>query len=110
MTTTNKPNRRIHLRWIFLGVYLALGGVLFLSCFLSIGHSPYCEYTYYALLPAGLGVSALLGTLPLNLIPDGPVRTVTEILLVLIPFLATCGQYFLLGWLVDRTLDRRSRA
>jgi hypothetical protein len=112
VTKMTKPEdsvhkQRIRLRWIFLLLYLVIGGVLIGNCFLHLGHSPSCEYAYYALLPAGFVIAALWGVITHSgLIPRGPIWTTLEIVFLPIPFLATCAQYYFLGVLLDKLLER----
>jgi hypothetical protein len=66
-----RPNRPIQLRWILLLVYIVVGGVLLGQCVLHIGHSPYCQYAFYLMLPAGPASAALLNALiPWSVIPQ----------------------------------------
>jgi hypothetical protein len=109
MLESSRTKKRIRLRWIFLLLYIVIGGGLVGNCFLHMGHSDYCKYAYYALLPAGFLSAAVLSFLPPDLFSDGPIGTVTGILLLPIPFLATCAQYYLLGFLLDKPIERGAK-
>ena len=87
-------------------VYAAIGGVLFGNCLLHLGHSPYCQYAFYSMLPAGLASAAVLNALiPWSVSPRGPLWSGIEIIIVPIPFLATCAQYYLVGLLLDKLVE-----
>ena len=97
----------IRLRWILVVIYVVIGGVLFGTCFLHMGHSPSCEYAYYALIPAGYASVWLLNAfIPRSIISSGPLLTAIEIMLIPIPFLASCAQYYLVGWILDKLVER----
>lgn len=104
------PKHSIRLRWIFLLVYVVVGGVLVGNCLLHLGHSPYCRYALYSMLPAGLAAGTLLNAvIPWSVIPQGLVRSSIEIILVPVPFLASCCQYYLVGFLLDKLVEYRQR-
>ena len=67
--------------------------------------------SYYSLLPAGY-VAALLMALvvPLQAIPQGSIGgQAFETLLLPIPFLAACAQYYFLGWMLDKLIQRKGK-
>lgn len=87
-------------------IYVVVGGVLLGNCILHMGHSLYCRYAFYSLMPAGTASGMLLKILiPSDSIPRGPLWTGLEIIALPIPFLATCAQYYLLGLLLDRLVE-----
>jgi len=96
-------------RIILPTVYLVIGGVLFADCFLHIGHSPWCQYSFYLMLPIGL----ITGFLSHVLVPWGFVRQgsavwlTVEMVLVPLPFCLAIAQYYLVGLLIDKLLSRR---
>jgi hypothetical protein len=84
-------------------VYAVIGGAVIGNCILHLGHSLYCRYAYYFMLPAGLVAVTLLNVLiPWSVIPPGLLRSSLEIILLAVPFLATCAQYYLVGLLLDK--------
>lgn len=106
MPKSSRHKNPIRLRWIFLLVYVVLGGILLGNCILHLGHSPYCRYALYSMLPAGPASVMLLNALiPWSVIPRGPVWTAIEIMLVPVPFLASCAQYYLVGLLLDKLVE-----
>lgn len=87
-------------------VYAVIGGAVIGNCFLRLGHSPYCRYAYYFMLPAGLAAVTLLNALiPWSVIPRGVLWSSIEIILLPVPFLASCLQYYLIGWLLDKLVE-----
>lgn len=99
-----RPKRPIRLRWIFVMIYAVIGGVLFGNCFLHMGHSPYCQYAVYSLMPAGSASAELLNALiPRSL--SSPLVIAVEIILVPIPFIAAGAQYYLAGLLLDKLVE-----
>jgi hypothetical protein len=105
----DKPRRQksIRLRWIVLGLYLVTGGVLVGDCFLHLGHSDSCQYALYALLPAGFVSAGLIYVLiPWSLIPQGSILNALELLILIVPLLASCLQYYLLGVLLEKIVGR----
>jgi phage shock protein PspC (stress-responsive transcriptional regulator) len=82
---------------------------LFVECFLHIGHSPFCQYALYSMFPAGLiGGLASYFLIPWGMVQQGStVWQVLEIVLVPLPFLLACVQYYLIGLIIDKLLRRR---
>src|ERR1700674_3698827 len=101
-----RPKRPIRLRWILLLVYCVLGGALLGNCLLHLGHSPYCTYALFSMRPAGpVSVMVLNALIPWSVIPRGPLWTGLEIVILPIPFLASCAQYYLVGLLLDKLVE-----
>lgn len=82
---------------------------MFAECFLHIGHSPLCQYALYLMFPAVLvGGLASYFLVPWGMVLQGStVWQVLEIVLVPLPFLLACAQYYLIGLLIDKLLRRR---
>src|SRR5437762_937844 len=105
LVSSQRPRFRI----ILPTLYLIIGGALFTDCFLHMGHSKFCEYSLYSMLPAGYVAAVLLSAIvPWAAVgQSSPLWTALEFLSFPIPLLLTCFQYYLLGVLVDRLLSKR---
>jgi|GEM_PF-3886927 len=70
----------------------------------------FCEYSFYSMLPAGLigpALSYLLG--PDRISHNGFLVWLVEFSQVPLPFLLSSLQYYLIGLLLDKLLEYRSR-
>ena len=100
--------KRLRFRIILPVIYFIVAGFLFAVCVLYMGHSRFCQYAFYSMLPAGLIGSALHYLLgPDRIGPHGFLVWLLEITQVPLPFLLTCLQYYLIGLLIDRLLGHR---
>ena len=103
-------SKRPRFRIILPVIYFIVAGFLFAVCILYMGHSRFCQYAFYSMLPAGLigsALSYLLG--PERIAQHGFLVWLLEITQVPLPFLLTCLQYYLIGLLIDRLLGYRPR-
>ena len=100
--------RQPRFRIILPVIYVVVGGSLFAECFFHIGHSPLCQYALYSMFPAGLiGGVASYFLVPWGMVQQGStVWQILEIVLVPLPFILACLQYYLLGLLIDKLLGR----
>jgi hypothetical protein len=104
------PFKRPRFRIILPVTYFIVAGFLFAVCILNMGHSRFCQYAFYSMLPAGLigpALSYLLG--PDRIAQHGFLVWLLEFTQVPLPFLLTCLQYYLIGLLLDQLLEYRSR-
>src|SRR5689334_7402287 len=102
-------SKRPRFRIILLVLYLFIGGTLFGVCFINMGHSPWCRWSYYSLMPAGLiGSVASYLLVPWGLVKQGsPAWQILETVLVPVSFLVACLQYYFIGFVVDKLIGRR---
>lgn len=103
-------SKRPRFRIILPVIYVIVAGFLFAVCILYMGHSRFCQYALYSMLPAGLigsALSYLLG--PDRIAQHGFLLWLLEITQVPLPFLLTGLQYYLIGLLLDKLLGYRSR-
>jgi hypothetical protein len=89
--------------------YVIIAAALVLMCFLHLGHASWCDRFLQSMFPGSLLHGVLLRALLAWRVvqPDSHAwQILDEILLVPLPLAITIGQYFLIGWIVDRLRDR----
>ncbi len=107
----SSPSAKPRFRIVLPAAYFVVSVALLIPCLLRLGHSVWCQYFIKSMFPAGLIHGVLIKVLvPFGLVrEDGQIwKILDEVLLVPVPFVLTLAQYYLIGLLVDRFLNRRS--
>jgi hypothetical protein len=107
MSSSSFDAAMLRFRIILPVVYLVLSAALFCLCFLHLGHSVWCEYFLQSMFPGSLLRRVATWMFP-NLYYSKAWQILDVILTVLLPYLLTVAQYFLLGKLIDHFLRTRT--
>jgi len=101
--------KQIRFRLIFPVVYAIVAFILFAGCFESLGHSTWCQLFLNSMFPTQWFSRRLLEILISRgtIAPESIAWTfLVNALTVPVPLLATLIQYYLIGLVVDKVINR----
>jgi hypothetical protein len=103
--------RQIRFRIILPLVYIVVSGVLVGNCLLHLGHSVWCQYFLDSMFPWEMIATHFSQSILIwrtRSLGPGLSGIVDDSIRVILPLVLTLAQYYLIGRLIDRLLDKRS--